>query len=109
MENLWSPLGHVTTILTQGAYVLRQDEIQDEDDHHNKDNTADIADYLTAGVGHDRCDILGDNPCEPEPATQSELTLMRTIMEEQREMLTNAHQQNTQLCVQNARLMETNK
>jgi hypothetical protein len=31
------------------------------------------------------------------------------MMEEQREMLNNAIQQNTQLCVQNAKLMEANQ
>jgi hypothetical protein len=31
------------------------------------------------------------------------------MMEEQREMLNNAIQQNTQLCVQNAELMEANR
>jgi hypothetical protein len=34
---------------------------------------------------------------------------MQKAMEEQREMLNNAIQQNTQLCVQNAELMEANR
>jgi hypothetical protein len=54
-------------------------------------------------------DGLGDNLSEPEPTMQSEIASMRKMMEEQREMLNNAIQQNTQLCVQNAELMEANR
>jgi len=54
-------------------------------------------------------DGLGDNLSKPEPTMQSEIASMRKMMEEQREMLNNAIQQNTQLCVQNAELMEANR
>ena len=64
---------------------------------------------LSDGQGDDLSAILGDNPSEPEPTMQSEIASMRKMMEEQREMLNNAIQQNTQLCVQNAELMETNR
>ena len=100
-ENLRSPLGRVTPILTRGASVLPEDEIHDEDDHDDEENTADMEDTLSDG--------LGDNLSEPEPTMQSEIASMRKMMEEQREMLNNAIQQNTQLCVQNAELMEANR
>jgi len=66
-------------------------------------------DALSDGLGDNLSDVLGDNPSESEPTTQSEVVSMRKIMEEQREMLNNAIQQNTQLCVQNAELMEANR
>jgi hypothetical protein len=67
-----------------------------------------MEDAMSDGLGDNLSDILVDNPSEPEPTTQSEITSMRTMIEEQREMLNNAIQQKTQLCVQNAELMEAN-
>jgi len=97
-ENLRLPVGRVTPILTRGASVPQEDESHDEDDHDDDENTADMEDALSDGLG----DILS----EPEPTTLPEIASMRKMIEEQREMLTNAIQQNTQLCVQNAKLME---
>ena len=108
-ENLGLPLGRVTPILTRGASVPPEDEIHDEDDHNNEENTADMEDVMSDGVGDNLSDVLRDDPREPEPTTQSENTSMRKMMEEQREILNNAIQQNTQLCVQNAELMEANQ
>jgi hypothetical protein len=68
-----------------------------------------MEDALSDGLGENLSDVLGDNPCKPEPTTQSEMASMPKMMEEQREMLNNAIQQNTQLCVQNAELMEANR
>jgi small-conductance mechanosensitive channel len=67
-----------------------------------------MQDALSDVLGDNLSDVLGDNPSEPEPTTQSEITSIRKMMEEQREMLNNAIQQNTELCVQNAELMEAN-
>jgi len=67
-----------------------------------------MEDALSDGLGYNLSDVLGDNPCAPEPTMQSEFLSMRKMMEEQREMLNNAIQQNTQLCVENAELMEEN-
>jgi len=108
-ENLRSPLGRVTLILTWGASVLPEDELRDEDNQVDDENTAVMEQDLSDGQGDDLSAILGDNPSEPEPTMQSEIASMRKMMEEQREMLNNAIQQNTQLCVQNAELMETNR
>ena len=83
--------------------------MHDENDHNDEENTADMEDDLTDGLGDNLSDILGDNPSEPKPTTQSEIASMRKMMEEQREMLNNAIQQNTQLCVQNAELIEGNR
>jgi hypothetical protein len=63
---------------------------------------------LSDGLGDNLSDFLGDNAREPEPTTQYEIASMRKMMEEQREMLNNAIQQNTQLWVQYAELMEAN-
>jgi len=41
-ENLWSALGSVTTILTQCASVIWQDEIHDESDFDYEGNTVNI-------------------------------------------------------------------
>jgi len=90
-DNLRSPLGRVTPIPTREASVLPEDEIHDEDDHDDEENTANMDDALS--------DSLGDNLSEPEPPTQFEIPSMRKMMEEQREMLNNDIQQNTQLCV----------
>jgi hypothetical protein len=68
-----------------------------------------MEDALSDGLGNNVSDVLGDNPSEPESTTQSEIGSMRKMIEEQREMLNNAIQQNTQLCVQNAELMEANR
>ena len=93
------PLGRVTPILSRSASVLPEDQIHDEDDHDKEENTADMEDALSDGLRDNLSDVLGDNPSEPEPTAQSKLTSMRKMMEEQREMLNNAIQQNTQLCV----------
>jgi hypothetical protein len=108
-ENRRSSLGRVTPILTQAACVLPEDESHDKDDHDDDENTADMEDALSDGLGDNLSDVLGDNPSEPEPTTQSEIASMRKMMEEQRELLNNVIQQNTQLCVQNAVLMEANQ
>jgi hypothetical protein len=68
-----------------------------------------MEDALSDGLGDNLSDILGNNPSEPEPTTQSEVASMRKTMEEQREMLNDAIEQNTQLCVQNGELMEANQ
>jgi hypothetical protein len=108
-ENLRSPLGRVIRILTRGASVPPEDAIHDEDQHDDEENTADMKDALSDVLGDNLSDVLGDNPSEPEPTTQSEIASMRKMMEVQRVMLNNASQQNTQLCVQNAELMEANR
>jgi len=68
-----------------------------------------MQDALSDDLGDNLSDVLGYNPSEPEPTTQSEIASMRKKMEEEREMLNNAIQQNTQRCVQNAELMEANR
>jgi len=68
-----------------------------------------MEDDLSDGLGNNLSDVLGDNPSKPEPTTQSKNTSMRQMIEEQREMLNIAIQQHTQLCVQNAKLMEANR
>jgi small-conductance mechanosensitive channel len=68
-----------------------------------------MEDTLSNGLGDNLRDVLGDNPGEPEPTTESEIASMRKMMEEQREMLNNAIQQNTQQCVQNAQVIEGNR
>jgi len=108
-ENLRSSLGRVPSIPTRRASVLPEDEIDDEDDDDDKENIADMEDALSDALGDNLSDVLGENPSELEPTTQSEITPMRKMMEEQREMLINAIQRNTQLCVQNAELMEANQ
>jgi len=108
-ENLWLPLGRVTPILSLGASVLPEHEIHDEDNHDDEENTADMEDALSDVLGDNLSDVLGDNPSEPEPTTRSEIASTRKMVEEQREILNNAIQQNTQLCVQNAELMEANR
>jgi hypothetical protein len=95
------PRGPVTPILTRGASVLPEDDIHDEDDHDDEENTANTEDALS--------DVLGDNLSAPEPTAQSEIASMRKMMEEQPEMLNTSIQQNTELCVQNAELMEANR
>jgi len=97
MKNLRLPLGRVTPILTRGASVLLEDEIDDEDGHDDEENTADMEDALSDGPGDNLSDVLGDIPSEPEPTMQSKIASMRKMMEEQREMLNHAFQQNTQL------------
>jgi hypothetical protein len=89
--------------------VLLQQEIYDEVDHDDEQNTADMEDALSNGLGDNLSDVLGEDPSKPEPTTQSEIVSMPKMMEEQRAMLNNAIQQNTQLCVQNAELMKANR
>jgi len=84
-------------------------EMHDENDHEEKQHNAYMEDYLRDSLGDYLSDILGDNQSEPEPTTQSELASMRKMIEEQRDMLNNAFQQNTQLRAQNAELMEANR
>jgi len=67
-----------------------------------------MEDALSDGLRDKLSEVLGDNPSEPEHTTQFEIASMGRMMEEQREMLNNAIQQNTELCVQNAKLMEAN-
>jgi small-conductance mechanosensitive channel len=103
------PLGGVTHIVTRGAFILPEDEIHEEDGNDDEENTADMEDALSDGLADNLRDVLGDNPCEPEPTIQSEIASIRKMLEEQREMFNNAIQQNTQLCVQNSELMEANR
>jgi hypothetical protein len=63
---------------------------------------------LSDSLGDNLSNVPDDNSLELEPTTQSEIASMRKMMEEHLEMLNNAIQQNTQLCVQNAELMEAN-
>jgi hypothetical protein len=51
-ENLRSPLGSVTPILTGQLSVFQEEEIYDESDHNDKENTADRDDDLTDGLGN---------------------------------------------------------
>jgi len=105
-ENLRSPLRWVTPILTWGATVHLEDEIHDENDHDKADSTANMDEDLINGQGVNVSDILGDNRSEPTPTMQSKIASMRKMTEELREIPHNAIQQNTQLSVQNAELME---
>jgi len=89
-ENLRSPLDRIPPILTPAASVLPEDEIHEENDHDHKQNTADMEDDLSDSLGDNLGDIRTNNPGKPEPTTQSEITSMRKMMEEQREMLNNA-------------------
>jgi len=68
-----------------------------------------MEDDLSDCLGDNLSDFLGDNPSKPEPTTQYEIASMQKMVEEQQEMLNNALQQNTQLCVQNAEPMEANR
>jgi len=52
---------------------------------------------------------LGHNLSEPEPTRHSKTASMGNMLEEPHEMVHNAIQQNTQLCVQDAELMEANR
>ena len=79
------------------------------DDHDDKEHTPEMEDALSNCLGGSLIDVLGDNPTEPELTTQSEIASMRKMMQEQQEMLNNVIQQNTQLCAQNAELMEANR
>jgi hypothetical protein len=108
-ENLHLPLVRATPILTRGLSILQDDDKHYEDDHDDNERTADMEDALNDGLGDNLSDVLCDNPSEPEPTTQSEIASMQMTMEEQREMLNNAIQQNTQLCVRNDKLMEANQ
>jgi hypothetical protein len=54
-------------------------------------------DDLRDGLGDNMSDILGNNLIEPEHTTRSEITSMQKMMDEQREMLYNGIQLNTQL------------
>jgi hypothetical protein len=75
----------------------------------DQENTADIEDDPSYRLGDNICDILSDNLSQPKPTTQSEIASMRKVMEEQWETLNNTNQQNTQLCVHNAVLIEANR
>ena len=57
-ENLRSPLGRVTPILTRRVSVLQEHAIYDRSDHDDEENTAGREDDLRDG--------LGDNPSAPE-------------------------------------------
>ena len=100
-KNLQSHLGRVTPILTQWSSVLQDDEIYDESDHKDKENTADMED--------NQSDSLCNNLNEPEATTQSKIKSMWKMMDEQHEMLHDAIQQNTELCAENAKLMEATR
>jgi len=91
-ENLRSPLGRVTPILTRRVSVLQEDEIYDESDRHNEDITADREDDLS--------ECLGGNPSAPEPTMQSEIATMRKMREE------HLYDRGTPKCV-NSQLIET--
>jgi hypothetical protein len=69
-----------------------------------------MEDALNDSLGDNLSKVLSDKARnEPEPTKESEITSMRKMMQEQRDMLNNAIQQNTQLCVQDAELMEVNR
>jgi len=51
---------------------------------------------------------LGDNLSEPKPTAQTAIVSIQKMMEEQGETLNNAIEYNSQLCVQNAELMDAN-
>ena len=87
-----SPFGRATPILTRGVSVLLQDKIHHKDDHDHEENTANVEDALSEGLGDNLSNILTDNPREPEPTTHSEIASMRKMMEEQPEMLHNGIQ-----------------
>jgi hypothetical protein len=55
-----------------------------------------MEDALGNGLGDNLSEFLCDNPRERDHTTQSEIALMRHLMEEQREILNSAIQQNTQ-------------
>ena len=82
-NNLQSPLGRVTPILTQQVSVLQEDEIYDESDHDDDENNADREDDLSDSLGDNLSDSLGNNLSEPEPTMLSEIAAMRMMMEEQ--------------------------
>jgi len=105
-ENLWWHLGRVTPIITQGATVLPEAEIHNKDDHADEEITANMEDTLSDGLGDNFSDVLANNPSKSEPTTHSAISSMRKMMDNQREMLNNAIQQNTRLCMYNAKLME---
>jgi len=81
-ENLQSPLGRETLIVTRGACVLPEDEIHDENNQDDKENTADMEEDLSDGQGDNLRDVLGDNLSKPEPTMQSEIASMSKMMEE---------------------------
>jgi hypothetical protein len=66
-------------------------------------------DDFSDAVGDTLSSVLGDYPTEHEPTMQSGITPMRNMTEEQREMLNNAIQPNTQLWVQKSELMDANR
>jgi hypothetical protein len=81
IENLQSPVGCVTPILTQRALVLPEDEIQDENDHNHEENTADMEAEQSTSLGDNLSNVLGGYPNMPEPTTQSKIASMRKILE----------------------------
>jgi len=89
--------------------VRVEDDIHYESNHADEVNSGDMAGDLCDGFGDNVNYDLGDNPSEPEPSTQCEIACTRKMTEEQREMVNNSIQQNTQLCAQNAELMEPNR
>jgi hypothetical protein len=85
MENLPSPLGRVSPILTRRVTMLQEDEIYDKSDRHDDENNADREDDLSDGLGDNLSDGLGNNLSELEPTMKSEIAAMRMMTEEQRE------------------------
>jgi hypothetical protein len=75
-ENQRSPISRVTPILIQAASIMPEDEIHYEDDYDNKENTAEMDDVKSYGAGDNLRKVLGDNPSEPKPTTQSEIVSM---------------------------------
>jgi len=61
------------------------------------------------GKGDDLGNILENNLSEPKITRLTEIESMSKMFDEQWEMLNNAIQQNTQLYVQDAKLMKTNQ
>jgi len=57
-------------------------------------------------LGNNLSYVLGDNTSQHEPAKHSEIASMRKMMEYQLVILNNAIQHNTEVCVQNAKLMK---
>jgi len=85
-------LSWVTSILTRWASVPPENKILETNDHDDQENTADMEDDLSNNPCHNRSDILGDNPSEPEPTTQSNIASMQMMMEEEWEMRNNTIQ-----------------
>jgi len=100
-ENLYSPLGWLTTSLTRRSSVLQVDAIYQESEHDKEEDTADMHDDIT--------DSLGNNWSKSDVTTQCRIAPMWKTMDELCKMLNIAIQHNTPLCSQNAKPIEANQ